>query len=494
VTEYLPIAEGTALELAGDAKAFQVIGLDVHGEQLSDDVVRDGFASVPGRMVWNVKATWAQGDGNAFFGLEVLPPVDQIPDVLHVTCTPDIATADGTVVRAQADGVHIAIDASADVTAADIVRGASPEEFNGVGASAPQDGSRGIGIDPGGWGIGCYAGNRGSVSPYDVHTGRVAGFTVVDPQDYYAELDLACADPYSLDRVMDLRGAGSPPSADSIRDQLTGLADGDEVREAGYGDARAFKLGPTYVVQRGGETIARITLGALPGGSPFTGATVEACPLVGIDTVKFDETAAPDTSVPDVAVLRCTAHGTELDTPAVQVQADGLHIDAMNLARATDIDVAPDGSDGLIGTDAFDGSDHREVVLPVPPGPATIACRTPEGGSITGGPAEYPDLFVPIEILDPTGLYVPLELACERADQVFIGREGDVLDPPDGEPYVRGNVSGILPSDVLELVGYPESQGIVRFWRVVREGKALARITVPSLEGQACAGSGIGGA
>ena len=50
---------------------------------------------------------------------------------------------------------------------------------------------------------------------------------------------------------------------------------------------RAFKLGLTYVVQRNGETIARITLGALPG-SPLTGATIEACHYAGIDTAKID--------------------------------------------------------------------------------------------------------------------------------------------------------------------------------------------------------------
>jgi hypothetical protein len=389
--------------------------------------------------------------------------------------------------------VHIAIDASAEVTSADIVRGSSPDEFVGIGADAPQDGSRAIGIEPGGWGIGCYAGARGGVGPDDIHTERVAGFTVVDPEDRYAESNLTCADPYSLDRVIDLRAADDPPSTDSIRDKLTGLMEGDAVREAGYGDAAAFKLGLTYVVQRNGETIARITLGALPG-SPLTGAAVEACPGAGIDAAKIVETGGPDTPVPGVAVLRCTTDGTELATPTVQVQADGLHIDATNVARATDIDVAPDGGDGLIGTDAFDGADHREVVLQVPPGPATIACRTPEHGSITGGPAEYPDLFVPIEILDPTGLYVPSELVCGRADQLIIRSESYGGPQSAGASNIRANISGILPTDVVDRAGYPAMPGNLRFWRVVREGEVLARIADPILQGQACRGSGIGGA
>ena len=146
VTEYLPVADGTTLQVTGDAESFEVEVSDTDGMPIKDIAVADGSLVAPaaGRYVWNVKSTWSQGDGNAFFGLEVLPPVDQIPDVLHLTCTPDRATADGTVVRAQADGVHIAIDASPDVTGADLVRGASPDEFLGIGADAPQDGSRRI--------------------------------------------------------------------------------------------------------------------------------------------------------------------------------------------------------------------------------------------------------------------------------------------------------------------------------------------------------------
>jgi hypothetical protein len=179
--------------------------------------------------------------------------------------------------------------------------------------------------------------------------------------------------------------------------------EGDVVREAGYGDAGAFKLGLTYVVQRNGETIARITLGAIPGGGPFTGATVEACRDAGIDAAKIDETGEPDTSVPDVALVHCTADGTELDTPTVQMQSDGLHVDATNLAEALIVEIMPEGSDSLVVKDVFDGSDHREVVFDVPAGKAQIACRTPENGSISGGPDQYPRLFVPIEILEGTG-------------------------------------------------------------------------------------------
>jgi hypothetical protein len=496
VTEYLPVAGGTTLQVSGDAESFQVEVSDGEGTPIRDAAVADGslVAPSPGRYVWNVKGTWSQGDGNAFFGLEVLPPVDQIPDVLHVTCTPERATADGTVVRAQADGVHIAIDASADVTGADVVRGASPEDFVGIGADAPQDGSLGIGLDPGGWGIGCYTGSRGSVSPYDIHTERVAGFTVVDPDDRYAESNLTCEDPSTTNRATGLEATGETPSADATRGELAGLIEGDVVRGAGYG-AWTFKLGPTYVVQRGDDTIARITLGSLPGGSTW-GATLDVCPGAGIDVAPTDAATAPDTPAPDVAVLRCTGGGPELDTPIVSVQPDGLHIDAKNLANAFMIDLELEGG-GNLGTVAFDGADHREVVLGVPPGQVTmIGCLYRDGDNVVArGSDDHPEWYVPIEITDPAGLYVSSELACGQADQVSIGPEGNVIImQPARESDVRATISGILPSDVVELDGYAESTLRSRTWLVVREGEVLARISEPFVEGQACAGSGIGGA
>jgi hypothetical protein len=208
------------------------------------------------------------------------------------------------------------------------------------------------------------------------------------------------------------------------------------------------------------------------------------------------EPAAP---MPITAIMRCTADGTELDTPTVGVQPDGLHIDAENLAQATEIDVAIDGGQTVLGNLAFRSIQREIVIVPVPPGQAEIACRRPEGGSVSGGPAEHPDLFVPIQILDPDGLYVSPDLSCALSDQKELRGHFDVttLFAIGSESLVRRKVTGIQPHDVVELTGYPDSTDLGDLgdsWRVVREGKVVAQINTPILDGRACRGSGIGGA
>jgi hypothetical protein len=213
-------------------------------------------------------------------------------------------------------------------------------------------------------------------------------------------------------------------------------------------------------------------------------------------TGQVGETAAP---LPITAIMRCTAEGTELDTPAVGVQPDGLHIDAENLAQATEVDVAIDGGTTVLGNPAFRGVQREIVIFDVPPGPAEIACRRPEGGSVSGGPAEHPDLFVPIQILDPDGLYVSPDLSCASSDQKALRGHIRVMTlfATGDESFVRRKVSGIRPHDVLEPTGYPAATSLwpgAIGWRVVREGEVVARINAPVLDGRACRGSGIGGA
>jgi len=57
-----------------------------------------------------------------------------------------------------------------------------------------------------------------------------------------------------------------------------GLADGDRLREGGYG-AETFKLGPTYVIDRNGEAVARLVLS---GDAQTYSGTLTTCPDTGI--------------------------------------------------------------------------------------------------------------------------------------------------------------------------------------------------------------------
>ena len=82
-------------------------------------------------------------------------------------------------------------------------------------------------------------------------------------------------------------------------------------------------------------------------------------------------------------------------------------------------------------------------------------------------------------------------LACPAADHVaFGGPRIRVL--PAGPAYIWGNTSGIVRADKLVQVTSVggESDGI---WHVVRDGQVIAVLAYPSLDGEACAGSGIAG-
>jgi PASTA domain len=82
-------------------------------------------------------------------------------------------------------------------------------------------------------------------------------------------------------------------------------------------------------------------------------------------------------------------------------------------------------------------------------------------------------------------------LSCPAADRVsFGGPRIRIL--PAGAAYVAGNTQGILGTDVVEQA--TSTHGDEGLWHVIRDGEVLAVIDYPSLDGQACAGSGIAGA
>lgn len=266
------------------------------------------------------------------FSLDIQPAADPVaaPDVLHLTCTPDRATLDSGVVRAQADGVHIAVDASDAVTGVEIVTGSTPRNFFGVGVDAQEDGSRGIPIEPGSWSIGCFAGVDDGIGPSDIGTPRAASFTIVDPDRIYTPVALVCDEPTT--RLFPVNGTPSSgvdgryePTAQTVDESVAavpGILATDVVREAGYPDGPGFKSGPLYTVLRDGRAVARLGIPVEVSGS--WSVSVDACPGTGVGPDAPPGAAGP---TPDTAVVRCVESRTEVATSIVNAQADGLHLE-----------------------------------------------------------------------------------------------------------------------------------------------------------------------
>jgi hypothetical protein len=167
--------------------------------------------------------------------------------------------------------------------------GTPPEEFFGVGGPLPMDGRRGVPVDPGRWEIGCGHADE------PVRAGDLtAAFELVDPDDHWASFNLACDEP--SESPFTSRVSGSVAHRDAADQLVSGLTVGDRLRGAGYG-AEGFVLGPTYVVERRGESVARLQLHALGGLPPPEGptwsGTFVACPESGIGLAGSGPVDAP---------------------------------------------------------------------------------------------------------------------------------------------------------------------------------------------------------
>lgn len=501
VSEYLSVPAGALVEMTGDGVLEEIQTTLSNGDRAPADVRSTvdalGAPTVPGRYVWVVDATWSDGSANYYFGIEIAPPAPQTADVLHLTCTPQSATLDSGVVRAQSDGVHIAVDASGTVTGADIVTGATPTDFFGVGVDAQEDGSRGIAIEPGGWSVGCYGGVHGGVVPSDIGTPRVASFTVVDPDGVYTPVDLACAEPTT--RLFPVTG-GTPssgvdgtyePSAQTVRESVAGVPGifpTDTVSGAGYADGPGFKSGPLYTVLRDGQAVARLHIPVEVSGS--WSVSVDACPGTGIGPDAPPGAAGP---TPDTAVLRCVGSRTEVATPIVNAQPDGLHVEVESTGGTRAVTVASGWNrDRTFTVPIVDGGVPTSIVVTARPGNVQISCRS-NGDTEPGGDPFADRLSDGLQLQDPAGYFLAYAPTCDSSEEVPFATAGAGVLPSD-DAIVRARVPGILDSDVVERAGYLEGSGDEGLWRVVRGGEVIAQILYPAEKGIACRGSGIGGA
>ena len=503
----MPLSPGTRVWIdAGEAERLSYGWISRPAPDVIDQLVQRPFpyasAAVdlsgvrPGPHELLIGGRWP--DDEIFgigFSIDVQPPTDPAtpPDILHLTCTTERATLDATVVRTQPDGVHISVDASDDVRGVDIVTGPETREFSGVGFHVDGHGTRGITIEPGPWHVGCYGGGRSGVGPADIGTDRTAAFTVVDPDDYYAPVDLACEDPTTrLFAVNGTPAAGvagsyeaSPRTVEESAAAVPGILPTDVVREAGYQDGPGFKLGPIYSVLREGRAVARLHVPVEV--SSTWGVSVDACPGSGIGPDAPPGAAGP---TPDTAIVECLESRTEVATPIVNTQPDGLHIELQSTGTQ-ELIVVGGGERTRVFAYPIEGQGRTAFVVPVHPGHVSISCRSNIGAEETPDP--FADrLSETLALQDRGAFFLPYAPTCDSSEEVPLVPPTTFLEPA-GESYVRANLSGILDGDTVERAGYLEGRGDEGPWRVVRDGEIVAEVEFPSLEGVTCRGSGITG-
>lgn len=170
------------------------------------------------------------------------------------------------------------------------------------------------------------------------------------------------------------------------------------------------------------------------------------------------------------ASIVCGPDGTRVTTPRVRAHPDGVHFVVDNRFKkgASYSFEYPEGGGG--GESVPHGESAH--VGDFPPGKVRIGCEKPP---VDGTGQDYEKL----EVVDPDGVYKPVELECKGGMAVsgmaeyasgVKGKKGDPVEIARRE-FSRH----IRDGDQVELAGYPESRKY-RTVRVVRGGRVIAKV------------------
>jgi hypothetical protein len=239
-------------------------------------------------------------------------------------------------------------------------------------------------------------------------------FELVDPADHYAPTQLACG------TVPQTSFASDVPTSDPhdlvIGELLWGLAPDDRIRGAGYA-ADTWRLGPTYIVEREGEAVARVVLGEQ--GGVWSG-TFETCdgsgvtlsdrivttggggtgPSAGTGSGATGSTGvAQPGDVADSLVVRCEGLGPAVDRSTVRLGADGLDVEATNVADA-EVVLIEDDEGNVVGEPVPFTEVTERFHVALEPGAYWVGCRVPnEQGEIDGSHVGSAGGYVGFEVL-----------------------------------------------------------------------------------------------
>lgn len=175
-------------------------------------------------------------------------------------------------------------------------------------------------------------------------------------------------------------------------------------------------------------------------------------------------------SVPDVALIVCDGTGTEVLTPTVRAQSDGVHFLVRNTtAERLSVSAWAGGS----GADPGD----TEFVSRFDPGRASVKCVTPAQNI---GDDRYADHF---EVIDPDGFFG--EQTASACPNEGGGVSGEYPFAVGEDPIeVTRQALALPPHDELLLLGYPDVPAgavevigpIGRSVVVLRDGKSIAGV------------------
>lgn len=205
-----------------------------------------------------------------------------------------------------------------------------------------------------------------------------------------------------------------------------------------------------------------------------------------------------DGQAPVLANVRCTDDGAETDTAKVQPERDGVHIRFLNETNHREFFLRMRGG----------GDWHNEGGRLEPYGVTELTTSAPPGELVVGCFRNDNDIPVPdpddphyaaMTVVDPKGLWVPLDLYCgSEPEPSRIETDATADDDTNFPALAREEVPGLHPNDVVRKPGYPETEWHLNSHVVVRDGDVIAHLTFGASGGKweigvrSCRGSGIG--
>lgn len=227
------------------------------------------------------------------------------------------------------------------------------------------------------------------------------------------------------------------------------------------------------------------------------GSTASFWLLLTVDAPTTEGSPSIDPGVEAAPALRvrCGPNGTEVLTPVVAAQLDGLHIEPVDVPSSWNVGVFIAADPGHSYWSGSDGTDD-EFTRPAPPGELSVACHDEDGFS-DGDLERLEREAIPFLLVGGGGYFTPYYLDCPLSEQESVLRRLRGVNIEDAAGRLRG-LPGVREDDVIELAGYDWEWGSYRDWRIVRDSRIVARLMVGRqggghASGWACASSGIAG-
>jgi hypothetical protein len=172
--------------------------------------------------------------------------------------------------------------------------------------------------------------------------------------------------------------------------------------------------------------------------------------------------SSPSGSLPDVAVVDCTADGTTLATPSVRPQPDGIHVELRHQS----------GDPATLSTDQGGGwKPGDDIVLTAPPGDVRMGCMTDADWN-----ADPPDQrgWVALHVDDPDHVWVDDRTVGDRCSGSAIDYGAEARGVPLAELPASAHKAfhDVQPDDVVGPAGYPRQQPVE--YRLVHDGEVRA--------------------